>query len=285
MSVSRSGSEGRRKQRALVVEPDRAAADGTLAVLEELGYVGYAARDGREALMSLSRPPALVLVDSARPIERTVDFLKSLRRMKELESVPVLGTYSGRRPAVDVIATLRENGVLGFLQRPFVSWQFEEAMAGGGGGSSSGDLSPVGSGSESSLPPFHSVTQPSMAPVGSASGTYPPSDPGARGPGSEVDGAVEFEGKQARCTVDSVSRMQIELRCRPPFPDVGNSIRVYLSFRQSIDGAARDLPIRLLGEVMALEPSGASCRVRVRIRIANPPSHLDALIGHLSHFS
>ena len=52
-------------------------------------------------------------------------------------------------------------------------------------------------------------------------------------------------------------------------------------FRDAVDDSMRDMPVRVLGRVTDIEPSGTTRRARIEIRVATPQDHLELLGRYL----
>ncbi len=289
-----------RKLRALVVEPDRHAADQAITLLQDLGYAAHAARDGREGLASLTRPPMLVLLDSAPPTAKAIELLRAMKRMRELQDVPVIGTYERPRPPDDQMALLKENGVRAFVERPFTAEDIEDALDGGHRSVfSSNSLAGFGE-DDNSLPPFVSqIRRPVDGPVAGPDPT-PQADWNVRPPGATTDpaipslaaaqtlptvpdsvgGVLEWDGSQVPCIIESASAQQLIVRTPQP-PPVGTQTRAFIAFRAVVDDSPQQLPIRILGAVSACEALRSGTRVTLDIRVAKPQENLERLGRYL----
>lgn len=273
MDPTRS-SAGKGRQRALVVEPDRRVADAVVDALSGCGYVASVARSPREALMAINKPPRVVLLDAVGPIEPTVELLQAFQRVHALRSVPVLGTHGRRPPDRHRRDELRRNGVLAFVELPLDVTVFKEALAGSSGDSLPPLLPDAGAARPRMISPrlearpapaARRATDPNVAAIG----------------GSGVAAGMEFAGIEATCAVVSASARQLILRTDGPFPPTDVAVRVFISFRDVVDDSMRDLPVRVLGRVLGIDPSGRTRRVRVEVRVATPSGNFEKLVRYL----
>ncbi len=272
MNLGRSGAA--KKQRALIVEPNRRQADAAAAVLSDCGYVASVARSPREALMVLSKPPKLVLIDAAGPLDPTVELLQAFGRMKALRGVPVVGTH-GRTPPGDYERSqLRQYGMLAFLRLPLEPSALKKALDGTGGDSlppllpDAGPARPRMISPRAALqaqPASHRATDPQIAAIG----------------GSGASAGLEFAGIEAPCVVISATEKQLIVRTPGPFPPRDGAIRVFITFRDVVQDSMKDMPVRILGRVTDIEARGAQRRARIEVRVATPDANLQRLVRYL----
>lgn len=294
MSNSGKGRSGR--IRALVVEPDRRAADRAINLLQDLGYAAHVARDGRDALASLTRPPKLVLLDSSTPIDRAVELLRAMERMRDLRDVPVIGTYERPKPPQRELQLLMDCGVKNFVERPFTAEDIEDALDGGDRSVFSSN-SLIGFGEDdASLPPFVSQIRPPVT----APDPRPQANWNVRPPGATTDlavptlsaaetlptvagsihGVLEWGGAQVPCVVEAATAEKVFVRTPQP-PPLGSEVRVFVAFRAVVEDSTRELPIRVLGEVYAVEALNSTNRVTIKVRVARPVESLVRLGRYL----
>lgn len=225
--------------------------------------------------MAISKPPRLVLVDAGGPLEGTVELLRAFQRVHALRSVPVLGTHGRDRPGRERLSELRRVGVLGFISLPLEPEDLTRALAGAAGDSLPPLLPDVGPARPRMVSPrsaaspsqviSHRATDPHIASIG----------------GSGVAAGMKFASIEAPCEVVSASTRQLILRTEGPFPPKDIAVRVFVSFRDVVQDSMRDLPVRILGRITDIEPHGTARRVRVEIRVATPPEHLNLLVRYL----
>ncbi len=308
--TSKLGGHGR--ERALVVEADRDEADRSVAVLRDMGYAVHVARDGREALATLSRAPKLVLVNAQPEGGGLVDFLKRLRKLRGLETVPVVAFHTGHPPSVTVQNTLMDAGVGAFLPRPFAPADVAGALS-------------EANGQATSLPEFKPVSAPSMSMVRPERATRPPpepepepevlrprvsslpssgglpsfnpaSNPSLTGISSasssssisavgEVPATMMTTAGEQDCYVLSANRGRVIVRMDASGrPRKGEKVRLHVRFRHAVADAMQELPVRILGTVMESEPAGTMFKITLSVDIANPQANLDHLNRYLLRF-
>jgi CheY-like chemotaxis protein len=105
---------------ALVVEDDPDAARVAADMLGILGYRTQIATSGEEGLQTLDRwPPALILLDVCLLQMDGLAFLKVVRRVAQVRSVPVVAASAVYPPESRTGRGLREFGVVSYLTKPF----------------------------------------------------------------------------------------------------------------------------------------------------------------------
>lgn len=266
MAVSKSnGLGGGGRERALVVHSDRSAADSAVEVLREMGYAVHVARDGGEALATMSRTPGLVLIESSPAGGGVADFLKRMKRLRGMSDVPVLGAV-GRRPPSDVVrSTLMDAGVDAFLPRPFAPADVAAALTEARSG-------PV-------LPEFRPITRPGRAiSQQNAAKVTPPS---SRTMTAVIAGKLLFSGGEVECIVERASSAELTVRYRGRGPSISEAVRLVVQFRGAIADAMHELPLRVVGSIRAAETVSDGTRVRVGIGVAAPTENLQRLMKEL----
>ena len=267
--MAKLGPGGR--SRALVIHGHRRTADKLLEILSSLGYATHVARSGAEAVGALARPPKVIVMDVTPPVIDALDFLRALRRMKDTGAVPVIGLLGDTMPSPTQRTRLEDGGVGGFVDLPVTEPQLRRAI------DRAGAPEPF----QPALPPLI----PHRPPPARASRDYEaPTE--LRIPAIQLDkkgleARLEFDGNSATAQLQSVSPRLLVLRSPPPFPELGASVRVHIDSRIPVDDAMTDVSLRVLGEVKELQPDGASVRIRVAVRVAQPPEALPALTRHL----
>jgi len=244
-----------------VVHSDRAAADEVVEVLREMGYAVHVARDGGEALATMSRTPGLVLVEAGPAGGGLNDFLKRLRRLRGLGDVPVLGAVGARPPSQVVRSTLMDAGVDAFLPQRFAPADVATALSEARG--------PV-------LPRFKPITRPGRA-VSDLDIQARRTPPSSRSMTSVVGGKLLFSGGEVACVITRASATDVTLRYQGEGPSVGEAVRLAVSFRGAVADAMLDLQLRVVGTIAAAEPVRDGTRVRVRVGVAAPQDSLDRL--------
>ncbi len=96
----------------LIVEDDLDIRDALQEILEDEGYLPYAAANGAEALEVLDRvpKPGLVLLDLMMPVMDGYQFLEIFRANPEFADIPVVVVTAG---------ILVVPGITGFIKKPF----------------------------------------------------------------------------------------------------------------------------------------------------------------------
>jgi CheY-like chemotaxis protein len=103
--------------RIFVVEDEEMIRESIVEFLDENGYQGVGASDGRDALDKLARadaPPCLILLDLMMPIMDGRSFREQQLQTPQLASIPVI-VFSAYR---DVARTATEMNVAGHLPKP-----------------------------------------------------------------------------------------------------------------------------------------------------------------------
>lgn len=113
--------------KALVIDDNRAAADGLSELLRLLGLESEAAYGPRMALLALQRwTPDVVFVDIHMPGIEGHDIIAYLRRDKRLAKVPVIVVTSDDQP--ETHARARNLGAADVLLKPATVDQVESAL-------------------------------------------------------------------------------------------------------------------------------------------------------------
>ena len=120
--------------------------------------------------------------------------------------------------------------------------------------------------------PTGATTDPAI-PALSAAETLPTVD-------GSVNGVLEWDGAQVPCIIESASSDTLSVRARQA-PPVGTQVRAFIAYRAVVDDSTRDLPIRVLGSVKAVEPLRTSTRVTVQVKVARPEQNLTRLGRYL----
>lgn len=290
------GSHGR--ERALVVESDRREADRSVEVLRDMGYAVHVARDGREALSTLSRAPKLVLINATPEGGGVADFVTRLRRLRGMEAVPVVATHSGEPPSSTVRSSLMDAGVGAFLPRPFAPADVMGALSAATGTSALPEFRPVthrelsaveeadlprarvsSLPSSGGLPSFNPVSSPSLTGISSAPSSSTISAVG------EVPATLLSADGELDCVVLSANQKRIIVKLAAIVgPEVDEQVRLHIHLRDVVADAMQDLPVRVLGTILASQSVGAALKLTLNVEIANPESHLQHLNRYLLRF-
>ena len=304
---SKLGGHGR--DRVLVLERDREAAAVADTVLRELGYAVEIARQGLEALSTLSRvAPKLIVLDVTPPLKRAVEFLEGVRRLRDVRGVPVIATFSGARPPDSSCDELRELGVGQFLAKPLQ----QNAL-----------VAAVNKATGRALAPFESQVRPrwqspasrpgaARPPRGSPTGRVPgertgddfsppKSRPGRprpepQRPGqddstfteatmTQVAAVMQVGSDVVPCIVEQADASELTLRCESRAPDRGERVEVTARLGAVLDNRPLQIAVEIVGEVLAIRESGSERRVRVAVRAVRPEQDFEQLIEYLARFT
>jgi hypothetical protein len=260
-------------------------------VLQEIGYAVHVCRNGREALATLSRAPALVLVNTDPESGGVADFVKRLHRLRGMSTVPVVATHTGEPPSRKVQSALMEAGVGAFLPHPFAPADVMGAVSTANGLGTLPEFLPVTRPgrraapeaelprprvstlpSAGGLPNFTPVTSPRL---GTTSDRVTSAAPSAIG---EVAATMLSADGELECVVLSATPKRVIVRLDAIVgPRVDDRVRLHVLLRD----ATKDLPVRLLGSVLSSEPVGAALKLTISIEIANPRGNLEHLTRYL----
>jgi len=263
---SKLGAHGR--ERVLVVEPDRDAGGALSELLRQLGYAVEVARSGPEALSALSRvPPVLVLV--AQHLSGAMDpdaLLAAVRRMRDLKTVPVVATG---QPGEGVDAGLRKHDVTAFLGTPATLRALESAIR-------------VANGKEpldlpaSALRPDRGASRPRRVrprPTSFPQGAPSSASMVAVAGHHEVDCDLEWESRRASCVLERATDRHVIVRCHEGSPPAHAAVRLTVPFRTVVSDAMQDVPVRVLGRLIAKKSLAGGARLKVEVKVAQPEAN------------
>lgn len=286
------GAHGR--ERVLVVDPDRGAGEELGELLRDMGYAVEVARSGNEALSALTRvPPVLIFVNQA--LSGAMDaagLLRGLRRMRDLKDVPVIAT----RPPGDVESeSLREDGINSFLASPATRGAVESAVRVAQGREPLPSMSmprrPKKAGIRTTrrLPPRRQAPPPPLP----STAIRPRTGPNGLRPVStgslvavaglnEVDSWLEWSDRREPCVLEKANADRVIIRCPDHTPELGTQIRLTVPLRTVIQDAMRDVPVRVLGEVIASKSLTQGARLKLKIKAARPEGNFRKLRAWLA---
>ena len=89
----------------LIVDPDTETSSQLAGDLSQEGYHVTSVSSGKEALNSLQLFPDLIILDPLLPDMNGLDFLRTIKQLPELSSVPVF-ILSAKETEVDEIISL-----------------------------------------------------------------------------------------------------------------------------------------------------------------------------------
>jgi len=286
------GGSGR--ERALVVESDRGEADRSVEVLRDMGYAVHVARDGREALATLSRAPKLILINAATGGGGVAEFVSRLRRLRGMEAVPVVATHSGAAPSAEAQSMLLDAGVGAFLPRPFAPADVMGALSVASGTGALPEFRPITNQqpaiveedlprarvqslpSSGGLPSFNPVSSPNVSAVSGGYGSARSSSAG------EVPATMLSADGELDCVVISANFDRVIVKLSAIVgPEQDEQVRLHIQFRDVVADAMRDLPLRVLGSVLATESVGMALRLTISVDTANPQTNLEQLNRYL----
>lgn len=261
---SKLGAHGR--ERVLVVEPDRDAGGSLSELLRQLGYAVEVARSGPEALSALSRvPPVLVLV--AQGLSGAMDpdaLLAAVRRMRDLKTVPVVATgeHGG-----GVEVGLRRHDVTAFLGTPATLRTLESAIR-VANGKEPLDL-PALRPDRAASRPRRVRPRPTSLPHGGPSSASMVAVAGH----NEVDCALEWESRRASCVLERANDRHVIVRCHEGSPPAHAAVRLTVPFRTVVSDAMQDVPVRVLGRLVAKKSLAGGARLKVEVKVAQPEAN------------
>ncbi|MBL8057967.1 MAG: response regulator [Anaerolineales bacterium] len=112
---------------AFVIDDNRMIANNLVKMLGLLGYEAYAAYGPLPAMQALSQHvPDVIVLDIHMQGVNGVDLCGAIRRDPRLRRVPILAISSDTQP--DLIASMRAAGANGFLAKPILIDDLEQAL-------------------------------------------------------------------------------------------------------------------------------------------------------------
>lgn len=257
--LSLGPAPGEQRPVALVVEDDESAVDVALGLLAMLGYQARVARDGHEALMAVSRAvPDLILLDIHLPGMDGISFLKVLRRVTDMDQVPVVAVsavYPSDGPVARMLADL---GVSQYLSKPFNLAGLRAAV---GAAHPEGPLGPDAEQDQT-------LTEPQLVAVPSPSGLPCRAWVGGREQGLVIEGA----GLESLTVVAARGVFRSGVACR-----------LEVSLRLTTQEIRTETQIRILARATgSVGTMGASERWNLELQAAIPSSGMALLTQALA---
>ena len=263
-----------------MVDADRAAGAEVADVLSSMGYAVEIARSGPEALSAVTRvPPVLIVVDQT--LSGPMDAESLIARMRTLRDVRTATVLASGPDGYGVDVRLLDHGVSGYLGKPASRSRVEAALR--------GEASPA------ALPPFVPVISPprdgfmSARRLGPRRSAPPPELPmdalrpdsgSGRLPSTggmvavaglnEVDCWLEWGSARESCVLERANLERVIVRCPDATPTHGESVRLTVPLRAVIQDAMRDVPVRVLGDVIGSKPLAQGARIKIAVKAARP---------------
>lgn len=114
-------------KKVLVADDHGVNIELAIAVLETIGYEGYSAKNGKEAVEKAQEvQPDLILLDYTMPVMNGVEACKLIREIEGLKDIPIF-FLSANDELRDRQTALR-SGADDFLSKPFNEQNLKEAL-------------------------------------------------------------------------------------------------------------------------------------------------------------